>query len=123
MTGYAVEMVLDDPGADLLAPAGLDMPLSRLLIASDGEPARHIAHHLRLGRRDICAGLNPKRGFRAALSHGLGLPIPGGDRVKLLTGPVLAAPPHDCVPLRELRPRHPGIAPGPQRPLPEPVHP
>jgi hypothetical protein len=82
-----------------------------------------IAHHLKMGRRDICAGLNPKPGFRAALSHGLGLPIPGGDRVKLLTGPVLAAPPHDCVPLRELRLRHPGIAPGPQRPLPEPVHP
>jgi hypothetical protein len=82
-----------------------------------------IAHHLKMGRRDIGAGLNPKAGFRAALSHGLGLPIPGGDRVKLLTEPILAAPPHDRVPLREIRLRHPGIAPGPQRPLLELANP
>jgi hypothetical protein len=82
-----------------------------------------IAHHLKMGRRDIGAGLNPKAGFRAALSHGLGLPIPGGDRVKLLTEPVLAAPPHDRVPVRAIRLRHPGIAPGPLRPPFELVNP
>jgi hypothetical protein len=82
-----------------------------------------IAHHLKMGRRDIGAGLNPKAGFRAALSHGLGLPIPGGDRVKLLTEPVLATPPHDRVPVREIRLRHPAIAPGPQRPLLAPASP
>lgn len=32
-----------------------------------------IAHHLKLGTRDIQAGLNPKPGFRAACFHSMGL--------------------------------------------------
>jgi len=35
-----------------------------------------IAHHLKLGTRAISPGLNPKRGFRAALFHSMGLDFP-----------------------------------------------
>lgn len=35
-----------------------------------------IAHHLKMGRRDIAPGLNPKPGFRAAVFHSMGLEFP-----------------------------------------------
>lgn len=35
-----------------------------------------IAHHLKLGTRDIRPGLNPKPGFRAATYHSMGLSFP-----------------------------------------------
>ncbi|MEL6522707.1 MAG: transglutaminase-like domain-containing protein [Pseudomonadota bacterium] len=35
-----------------------------------------IAHHLKMGTRDIQPGLNPKPGFRAALCHSMGLDFP-----------------------------------------------
>lgn len=35
-----------------------------------------IAHHLKLGTRDIHPALNPKPGFRVALAHSLGLSFP-----------------------------------------------
>ncbi|GAA0774834.1 transglutaminase family protein [Roseibium denhamense] len=35
-----------------------------------------IAHHLKLGRRDICCGLNPKPGRRVATAHSMGLTFP-----------------------------------------------
>lgn len=49
-----------------------------------------IAHHLKLGRRDIVPGLNPKPGYRVALSHSMGLTVPdlGVACLKLLTEPV-----------------------------------
>jgi Transglutaminase-like superfamily len=75
-----------------------------------------IAHHLKMGRRDIDPALNPRPGFRAALSHGLGLHMPGGGVVKLLAEPVFAAAPHAYVPIRSIRLRHPDIAPGSLRP-------
>ena len=49
-----------------------------------------IAHHLKMGQRDIQAGLNPKPGVRVALSHSMGwtLPhVPFAD-FKLLAEPV-----------------------------------
>jgi hypothetical protein len=75
-----------------------------------------IAHHLKMGRRDIAPALNPRPGFRAALSHGLGLCGPGGGMIKLLSEPVTAEAPHRHIPARFIRLRHPGIAPGPVRP-------
>ncbi|MEL6817291.1 MAG: transglutaminase-like domain-containing protein [Pseudomonadota bacterium] len=35
-----------------------------------------IAHHLKLGTRDICCGLNPKPGHRVALAHSMGHSFP-----------------------------------------------
>lgn len=35
-----------------------------------------IAHHLKMGTNDIRPGLNPKPGFRVALSHSMGLDFP-----------------------------------------------
>ncbi len=75
-----------------------------------------IAHHLKMGRRDIGSGLNPKPGFRAALSHGLGLRGPDRTEIKILSQPVMARPPHDRVAVRSIRLLHPDIEPGPLRP-------
>ena len=57
----------------------------------DGETQEwDIAHHLKLGSRDIRPGLNPKPGFRAALGHSMGLSFPalGLDGIKALIEPV-----------------------------------
>ena len=57
----------------------------------DGETQEwDIAHHLKLGTRDIAPGLNPKPGFRAATFHsmGLGFPSLGLSEIKALIEPV-----------------------------------
>ena len=48
-----------------------------------------IAHHLKMGTRDIGSGLNPKPGFRAATFHSMGLAFPtlGLSNVKALIEP------------------------------------
>lgn len=88
--------------------------------AEGGVQEWDIAHHLKTGRRDIAPGLNPRPGFRAALSHGLGLFLPGGGLVRLLAEPVLADAPHRYVRARSIRLSHPDIPPGPIRPTEEP---
>lgn len=75
-----------------------------------------IAHHLKMGRRDIDPALNPRPGFRAALSHGLGLFTPTGGLIKLLAEPVEAEAPHHYVAAHSIRLFHPDIPPGPIRP-------
>ena len=52
-----------------------------------------IAHHLKLGTRDIYPGLNPKPGFRAACFHSMGLTFPeiGVTEVKALIEPFCLA--------------------------------
>jgi hypothetical protein len=49
-----------------------------------------IAHHLKLGTRQIGSGLNPKPGSRVALAHSMGLDFPsaGVSTLKLLAEPV-----------------------------------
>lgn len=49
-----------------------------------------IAHHLKLGTRSIAPGLNPKPGWRAALSWSMGWDIPalGVHALKLLSEPM-----------------------------------
>lgn len=49
-----------------------------------------IAHHLKMGTRAICCGLNPKPGRRVALFHSMGLDFPqlGISRLKLLAEPL-----------------------------------
>ncbi len=49
-----------------------------------------IAHHLKMGTRTICCGLNPKPGRRIALFHSMGLDFLqiGVSRLKLLAEPV-----------------------------------
>lgn len=49
-----------------------------------------IAHHLKLGRRDIRDGMNPKPGVRVAMSHSMGWTLPGVpfDDFKLLAEPM-----------------------------------
>lgn len=49
-----------------------------------------IAHHLKLGTREICCGLNPKPGARVAIAHSMGLDFPelGISELKLLAEPV-----------------------------------
>ncbi|WP_158569354.1 transglutaminase-like domain-containing protein [Pseudotabrizicola alkalilacus] len=83
---------------------------------AEGVQEWDIAHHLKMGTRDIAPGLNPKPGFRAALSHSLGLTMPGGGMIKLLAEPVLAEAPHRYVPTRMIRLQHPDIPAGPLRP-------
>ncbi|OJJ10868.1 hypothetical protein BKI51_13240 [Alphaproteobacteria bacterium AO1-B] len=48
-----------------------------------------IAHHLKLGTREICCGLNPKPGHRVATAHSMGLSFPtlGIHETKLLGEP------------------------------------
>lgn len=49
-----------------------------------------IAHHLKMGTKDICPGLNPKPGHRVPLAHSMGLSFPdlGLSELKLLSEPV-----------------------------------
>lgn len=49
-----------------------------------------IAHHLKLGTRDIRPALNPKPGFRAAMAHSMGLDFPelGIREAKLIAEPM-----------------------------------
>lgn len=57
----------------------------------DGETHEwDIAHHLKLGTREIAPGLNPKQGFRAACFHSMGLDFPeiGVLGVKALIEPL-----------------------------------
>lgn len=53
-----------------------------------------IAHHLKLGTRDICCGLNPKPGRRVATAHSMGLTFPalGVTDTKLLGEPAWVSP-------------------------------
>lgn len=57
-----------------------------------------IAHHLKMGTRDIHPGLNPKPGFRAAAFHSMGLNFPdlGVEGIKALIEP-RAVLPEACV--------------------------
>lgn len=50
-----------------------------------------IAHHLKMGLRDIAPGRNPKPGVRVAMAHSMGhdLPSLGLTALKLLSQPVL----------------------------------
>lgn len=49
-----------------------------------------IAHHLKMGSRDIQPGLNPKPGFRGACFHSMGLTFPdlGATGIKALIEPL-----------------------------------
>ncbi len=49
-----------------------------------------IAHHMKLGKSEICCGLNPKAGERVAVAHSMGLDFPelGIREMKLLAEPV-----------------------------------
>ncbi|WP_299048239.1 transglutaminase domain-containing protein [uncultured Tateyamaria sp.] len=49
-----------------------------------------IAHHLKLGLRDIRDGINPKPGVRVAMSHSMGWTLPGVpfEDFKLLAEPI-----------------------------------
>ncbi|MAZ18217.1 transglutaminase family protein [Oricola sp.] len=49
-----------------------------------------IAHHLKMGTRRICCGLNPKPGSRVAVAHSMGLDIPEADlrAIKLIGEPM-----------------------------------
>ena len=58
---------------------------------ADGEVLEwDIAHHLKLGTRAIAPGLNPKPGWRAAVSHSMGWDIPAlvVRALKLLSQPM-----------------------------------
>lgn len=58
---------------------------------SEGEVLEwDIAHHLKMGTRDIRPGLNPKPGIRYAISHSMGWDIPalGVRETKLLCEPM-----------------------------------
>ncbi|MFQ6548060.1 hypothetical protein AADZ90_008875 [Aestuariibius sp. 2305UL40-4] len=60
----------------------------------DGEVLEwDIAHHLKMGTRDIAAGLNPKPGRRAPVAHSMGLTIPaaGLRDIKLISQPLRVA--------------------------------
>ncbi|MEM5585285.1 MULTISPECIES: transglutaminase-like domain-containing protein [unclassified Roseibium] len=48
-----------------------------------------IAHHLKMGTREICCGLNPKPGDRVAVAHSMGLTFPAAGivGVKLINEP------------------------------------
>jgi hypothetical protein len=48
-----------------------------------------IAHHLKMGTREICCGLNPKPGDRVAVAHSMGLTFPaiGVTSAKLINEP------------------------------------
>ncbi|MEC9343679.1 MAG: transglutaminase-like domain-containing protein [Pseudomonadota bacterium] len=49
-----------------------------------------IAHHMKLGKRPVCCGLNPKPGERVAIGHSMGLDFPELSiaDMKLLAEPV-----------------------------------
>ncbi|MEJ8472603.1 transglutaminase-like domain-containing protein [Roseibium algae] len=49
-----------------------------------------IAHHMKMGKKEICCGLNPKPGQRVAMAHSMGLDFPelGVVEAKLLAEPV-----------------------------------
>lgn len=53
-----------------------------------------IAHHLKLGTRDIRSGLNPKAGHRVAVAHSMGLSFPalGITETKLVGEPMWVTP-------------------------------
>lgn len=86
----------------------------------DGETLEwDIAHHLKMGTRDIRPALNPKPGFRAALFHSMGLDFPDlaiAD-LKLLGQPAALGAGGSTTPVPgAFRLHHPDIAPGPLRP-------
>lgn len=78
-----------------------------------------IAHHLKMGTRDIHPALNPKPGFRAALFHSMGLDFPDlaiAD-LKLLGQPVAPGPNGTVVPVdAAFALHHPDVRPGRVRP-------
>jgi hypothetical protein len=78
-----------------------------------------VAHHLKLGLRDVEPGLNPKPGFRVPLSFGVALRAPGGAEIRALSMPVAAngAGPLPRVAALSIRLGHPAIPPGPVRPV------
>ena len=80
----------------------------------DGEVQEwDIAHHLKMGTRDIHPGLNPKPGFRAACCHSMGLNFAeiGVHDLKALIEPlVLGADGPRGFEAPEIRLRHPSVA-------------
>ena len=71
-----------------------------------------IAHHLKLGTREISHSSNPKPGFRAALAHSMGLDIPALNviEMKLMAEPMRLGPDGPVsLPDLEIRLRHPAI--------------
>lgn len=73
-----------------------------------------IAHHLKMGTRDIHPGLNPKPGFRAAACHSMGLNFPqlGISELKALIEPLMLTqdgPRGFDAP--RIRLRHPAVSP------------
>ncbi len=70
-----------------------------------------IAHHLKLGTRQIKPGLNPKPGFRAACFHSMGLAFPdlGITALKALIEPLPLHPDGVKFDAPEIRLIHPGI--------------
>ena len=76
-----------------------------------------IAHHLKMGTRDIKPGLNPKPGFRAACCHSMGLTFPevGVLDLKALIEPIALTDNGPCgFEGPDIRLHHPAIA----RPVP-----
>lgn len=71
-----------------------------------------IAHHLKMGTRDIHPGLNPKPGFRAGAFHSMGLRFAqaGSELIKALIHPLALADDHwiDHEPT-QIRLRHAGM--------------
>ena len=62
------------------------------VITRDGDAVQEwdIAHHLKLGTRDVRPGLNPKPGHRVPLAHSMGLTFPdlGLSDIKLISEPM-----------------------------------
>ena len=74
-----------------------------------------IAHHLKMGSRDIHPGLNPKPGYRAAMGHSMGLSFPelGVHDIKALIEPrILVDGGTRTFDTPIIRLRHPRIAAG-----------
>lgn len=71
-----------------------------------------IAHHLKLGTREIRPGLNPKPGFRAACCHSMGLEFPtiGVQDLKALIEPIPLCPDLSRFARPEIRLHHPARA-------------
>jgi hypothetical protein len=78
----------------------------------DGETQEwDIAHHLKLGTRDIQPGLNPKPGFRAGVFHSMGLDFPdlGITELKALIEPLPLGTANPWLAEPEIRLHHPGL--------------
>lgn len=73
-----------------------------------------IAHHLKMGTRIICCGLNPKPGMRAAIAHSMGLDFPsvGVREAKLLGEPAWIGSNGKLIPAKVDIQMEPGVVAG-----------